>query len=331
MYKCILACCFMLCFLCYPQKVRADADKYNFDKGNYDKVSSEALEKQTKGLESSLGISQSQAEGWARKVDEIKIEEQKEQKIKDELTKNKEKLEKCTNGGSKCSSALVEKLKEKIEDAEDFIANSDDNGRRDYQKAQYERNMNYHLQEAAKTKAKLAAAQKEIEKRKSPQPESLSVEPEPEAEESIGVLPPVAPVQEAVKTEAPKQVDAIGMVTSEGTGSSNAAADSDTSAPSPSAKASMAAKPSSGGLFATLIQSGIEIFKGMREIIFAVAGFGIMAVAIGGFFGNLNWKWLSAIIIGLMVTATASALINYMVDYDAVTDDMITDTLISAR
>lgn len=84
-------------------------------------------------------------------------------------------------------------------------------------------------------------------------------------------------------------------------------------------------------LFETLTQSGSKIFMGMREIIFAVAGFGIVAVAIGGFFGNLNWKWLSAIIIGLVVIATTAAIINYMVDSNAITSAQIQDTLIKAN
>lgn len=83
-------------------------------------------------------------------------------------------------------------------------------------------------------------------------------------------------------------------------------------------------------LFGTLTDSGIEIFKGMREIIFAVSGFGIVAVAIGGFFGNLNWKWLSAIIIGLVVIATTAAIINYMVDSNAIDSKKLHDTLVTA-
>ena len=74
-------------------------------------------------------------------------------------------------------------------------------------------------------------------------------------------------------------------------------------------------------LFETLTQSGTEIFTGMREIIFAVSGF----------FGNLNWKWLSAIIIGLVVIATTAAIINYMVDSTAITAEQIQDTLIQAN
>lgn len=84
-------------------------------------------------------------------------------------------------------------------------------------------------------------------------------------------------------------------------------------------------------LFETLTDSGVKIFTGMREIIFAVSGFGIVAVAIGGFFGNLNWKWLSAIIIGLVVIATTAAIINYMVDSEAITSEQIQDTLIKAN
>ena len=55
-------------------------------------------------------------------------------------------------------------------------------------------------------------------------------------------------------------------------------------------------------LFSQLTESGSKIFEGMKTVIYAVAGFGIIGIAIGGFFGNLNWKWLSAIIIGLLVT-----------------------------
>ena len=65
-------------------------------------------------------------------------------------------------------------------------------------------------------------------------------------------------------------------------------------------------------LFEELTQKGSEIFMGMRDIIYVVAGFGIIGVAVGGFFGNINWKWLGAIIIGVFVIATTAAFINYV-------------------
>ena len=82
-------------------------------------------------------------------------------------------------------------------------------------------------------------------------------------------------------------------------------------------------------LFDDLTKRGAEIFEGMREIIYAVAGFGIVAIAIGGFFGTFNWKWLSAIIIGLMVIALTAGIINYMVEQTVITPGLISDTLIS--
>ena len=84
-------------------------------------------------------------------------------------------------------------------------------------------------------------------------------------------------------------------------------------------------------LFGNLTSTGSKIFMGMREIVYAVAGFGIVAVAVGGFFGNLNWKWLCAIIIGLMVVALTAAIINYMTGGSAgPTITGIKDTLTSA-
>ena len=74
-----------------------------------------------------------------------------------------------------------------------------------------------------------------------------------------------------------------------------------------------AAADKTSGIFSALQKAGSEIFVGLREIIFVVSGFGIIAVAIGGFFGNLNWKWLAAIGIGLFVISTTSAVISYMV------------------
>ena len=83
--------------------------------------------------------------------------------------------------------------------------------------------------------------------------------------------------------------------------------------------------------FGDLINTGSKIFTGMRDIVFAVSGFGIVAVAVGGFFGTINYKWLSAIIIGLMVIALTAAILNFMAEEKGgATFHGITDTLINA-
>ena len=82
-----------------------------------------------------------------------------------------------------------------------------------------------------------------------------------------------------------------------------------------------------GPLFGELIDKGAEIFTGMRDIIYVVAGFGIIAVAVGGFFGNLNWKWLGTIVISLVVIATAGELIVLLTGCEQFGTSLITNTL----
>ncbi len=81
------------------------------------------------------------------------------------------------------------------------------------------------------------------------------------------------------------------------------------------------------GLFSGLIQTGRDIFSGLRDLIYVVAGFGIIGVAVGGFFGNLNWKWLGAIVIALVVIASTGEVINMITGCKNFSQAMITDTL----
>lgn len=81
------------------------------------------------------------------------------------------------------------------------------------------------------------------------------------------------------------------------------------------------------GLFSGLVKTGSNIFLGLRDLIYVVAGFGIIGVAVGGFFGNLNWKWLGAIIIGLIVIASTGEIIATVTDCKQFTSTVIQDTL----
>ena len=64
-----------------------------------------------------------------------------------------------------------------------------------------------------------------------------------------------------------------------------------------------AANADTGGAFGSLIKSGQEIFSGLREIIYPASAVGIIAVCIGGFFGNINWKWLTASLVVISLCA----------------------------
>lgn len=72
----------------------------------------------------------------------------------------------------------------------------------------------------------------------------------------------------------------------------------------------MCAPVPSWAAFESLTKAGGDIFQGLREIIYPASAIGIIAVCIGGFFGNINWKWLTAIVIGLIVISACVAFID---------------------
>ena len=86
---------------------------------------------------------------------------------------------------------------------------------------------------------------------------------------------------------------------------------------------------SDGGVFRELVMTGQKIFNRLRDLIYVVAGFGIIGVAVGGFFGNMNWKWLGAIVISLVVIATAGEVVVLITGCDEFDDELITNTLVN--
>lgn len=81
------------------------------------------------------------------------------------------------------------------------------------------------------------------------------------------------------------------------------------------------------GIFSSLVKTGQTIFQRLRDLIYVVAGFGIIAVAVGGFFGNLNWKWLGAIVISLVVVATAGEIVVLITGCEQFGSSLITNTM----
>lgn len=56
-------------------------------------------------------------------------------------------------------------------------------------------------------------------------------------------------------------------------------------------------------VFDSLQDAGRAIFAGLRKVIYPAATIGIACVCIGGMFGNFNWKWLVAILLGVFIIA----------------------------
>lgn len=59
-------------------------------------------------------------------------------------------------------------------------------------------------------------------------------------------------------------------------------------------------------VFGALKEVGHSIFAGLRQVIYPAATIGVACVCIAGMFGNFNWKWLAAILIGIFVITYAA-------------------------
>ena len=60
-------------------------------------------------------------------------------------------------------------------------------------------------------------------------------------------------------------------------------------------------------VFENLTTAGNTIFKGLQSIVYPAATIGVACVCIGGMFGNFNWKWLIAILLGVFIITYANA------------------------
>ena len=61
-------------------------------------------------------------------------------------------------------------------------------------------------------------------------------------------------------------------------------------------------------VFDTLKEAGDKIFAGLKTIIWPAATIGIASVCIAGMFGNFNWKWFIAILLGVFIIASANGV-----------------------
>lgn len=60
-------------------------------------------------------------------------------------------------------------------------------------------------------------------------------------------------------------------------------------------------------VFESLQTAGNNIFKGIVKIIYPAATIGLACVCIAGMFGNFNWKWLAAIMLGVLIISLAAS------------------------
>lgn len=68
----------------------------------------------------------------------------------------------------------------------------------------------------------------------------------------------------------------------------------------------------------------VELFGGVRNILFVLGGFGIIGMSAASIFGNLDWKWAGTLALGLTLLAISSSVIEMMTGVEFTTGE---DTL----
>lgn len=64
-------------------------------------------------------------------------------------------------------------------------------------------------------------------------------------------------------------------------------------------------------LMKTANDKAVAVFKSVKQIIFVVGGFGLVALAFMAIFGKLDWKKFSMLAVGLAILAAAGAIVDY--------------------
>ncbi len=78
------------------------------------------------------------------------------------------------------------------------------------------------------------------------------------------------------------------------------------------ASAQVAGTSASGStIMQTAQNKTVSVFSSVKTIIFIIGGFGLVGLAWAAIFGKVNWKWLSALAVGLAILAAASSIVEY--------------------
>lgn len=56
----------------------------------------------------------------------------------------------------------------------------------------------------------------------------------------------------------------------------------------------------------------LTLFVNVKNTVFIIGGFGLVAVAFAAIFGKINWKWFAGLAAGLAILAAASMAIEYV-------------------
>lgn len=65
-------------------------------------------------------------------------------------------------------------------------------------------------------------------------------------------------------------------------------------------------------VFDAVLHKAAHAFSQVRNVVFVLGGFGLVGVACGAIFGNMKWRWVAALSIGLSLLAVAGGIVDYV-------------------
>lgn len=82
---------------------------------------------------------------------------------------------------------------------------------------------------------------------------------------------------------------------------------------------SFAGNAFAASFFDTTMAKLLSVFIDVKNTVFIIGGFGLVAVAFAAIFGKVNWKWFAGLAAGLAILAAASMAIEYVTNGGATT------------
>ena len=76
-------------------------------------------------------------------------------------------------------------------------------------------------------------------------------------------------------------------------------------------------------VFGKLSSKASSTFTGVRQVVFVLGAFTLVAIAVGAIFGKINWKWFISLLVALVILALAGLIIKYFVSANSAPADAL--------
>lgn len=77
-----------------------------------------------------------------------------------------------------------------------------------------------------------------------------------------------------------------------------------------------------GNIFSTIRSRAVQALKDSHQLVYLLAGFGLIGFAFMAVFNKISWKWFANIAIGLFLVAVMGMIISYFTGDDQIAQEL---------